>query len=83
LAALRFGIARIAPEFQAEPVAWLGERMNSLAVSIGDAFVFCFSKHAEAAMGLRREIVQRLGSVEPAVKRKLEVIREACLQGES
>jgi hypothetical protein len=31
----------------------------------------------------REEIAERLGRVERAVKRKLEVIREAWLQGES
>jgi aminoglycoside 2''-phosphotransferase len=53
---IRFEIARIAPELVEEPVACLGEGMDSLAVSVGGAFVFRFAKHADAAAGLRREI---------------------------
>jgi aminoglycoside 2''-phosphotransferase len=54
--ALRVEIARVAPELKGESVAPLGEGMDSLAVLVGDAFVFRFAKHAEAAEGLRREI---------------------------
>jgi len=56
LEAIRSEIARIAPEFEGEPVARLGEGMDSLAVLVGGAFVFRFPKHAEAAVGLGREI---------------------------
>ena len=53
---IRFEIACIAPKFEGEPIARLGEGMDSLAVLVGEAFVFRFPKHAEAAAGLRREI---------------------------
>jgi len=56
LAAIRFEILRIAPEMERKPIAWLGEGMDSVAVLVGDAFVFRFPKHSDAASGLRREI---------------------------
>jgi aminoglycoside 2''-phosphotransferase len=56
LPAIAFEIVRIAPEFEGKPVARLGEGMDSLAVLVGERSVFRFSKHPEAAMGLRREI---------------------------
>ena len=56
LESVRFEIARIAPKFEGEPVARLGEGMDSFAVLVGEAFVFRFPKHPEAAAGLRREI---------------------------
>jgi aminoglycoside 2''-phosphotransferase len=49
-------IVRVAPEFLAEPIAPLGEGMDSLAVLVGGAAVFRFAKHDVAAAGLRREI---------------------------
>ena len=51
LDAIRFEIARIVPEFECEPIVPLGEGMDSLAVLAGVAFVFRFTKHAEAALG--------------------------------
>jgi aminoglycoside 2''-phosphotransferase len=56
IGALRVEIARVAAELKRESVASLGEGMDSLAVLVGDAFVFRFAKHAGAATGLRREI---------------------------
>jgi aminoglycoside 2''-phosphotransferase len=56
IGALRVEIARVAPELNEVSVTPLGEGMDSLAVLVGDAFVFRFAKHAEAATGLRREI---------------------------
>jgi aminoglycoside 2''-phosphotransferase len=56
LAALRREIARVAPDLKGEPVAWLGEGMDHVAVLVGDRFVFRFPKHREAAQGLRHEI---------------------------
>ena len=53
---IQWEIARVAPEFAGEPVTRLGEGMDSIAFSVGGAFVFRFAKHAEAAAGLRREI---------------------------
>jgi aminoglycoside 2''-phosphotransferase len=54
--AIKFEIARVAPRFAVAPVVPLGEGMDSLAVLVGDALVFRFAKHPEAAMGLKREI---------------------------
>jgi aminoglycoside 2''-phosphotransferase len=54
---IRSEIARIAPGFGREPIARLGDGMDSLAVSVGGTFVFRFAKHAEAAAGLRREVM--------------------------
>jgi aminoglycoside 2''-phosphotransferase len=56
LLAIRREIVRVAPEFSAEPIAPLGEGMDSLAVLVGGAAVFRFAKHDDAAAGLRREI---------------------------
>ncbi len=63
LDAIRFEIARIVPEFEGEPIVPLGEGMDSLAVLAGGAFVFRFTKHAEADQGLKREValLPRLG----------------------
>ena len=83
LAAIRVEIARIAPEFEGEPVARLGEGMDSLAVLVGEAFVFRFSKHAEAAMGLRREIalLPRLAPTLPLDIPRFEYVGEHSVTG--
>jgi aminoglycoside 2''-phosphotransferase len=56
LEAIRFEIARVAPELEGDRLVPLGEGMDSFAVLVGEAFVFRFAKNAEAAKGLRREI---------------------------
>ncbi len=56
LESIRREIARIAPHFAGEPVARLGEGMDSLAVVVGEGFVFRFAKHAESAIGVGREV---------------------------
>ena len=48
---IRSEIARVPPEFAGEPVTRLGEGMDSIAFSVGGAFVFRFAKHAEEAAG--------------------------------
>ena len=56
LETVRFEIARVAPGLAAERIGRLGEGMDSLAALVGGAVVFRFPKHAEAAMGIKREI---------------------------
>jgi hypothetical protein len=56
LEAIRREIVRVAPEFLREAIAVLGEGMDSFAVLVGDAVLFRFAKHDDAAKGLRREI---------------------------
>ncbi len=53
---IRAEVARVAPGFAGRPVARLGEGMDSLAVLVGDDFVFGFAKHADAALGLDRQL---------------------------
>ncbi len=52
---IRAEIARVAPRFEGLPVVRLGEGMDSLAVLLGDDYVFGFAKHADAALGLERQ----------------------------
>ncbi len=56
LGAIRAEIVRVAPEMEGSAIVWLGEGMDSVAVLVGGAFVFRFSKHVDAANGLRREM---------------------------
>ncbi len=56
LEAIRAEIVRVAPEVEGNAIVWLGEGMNSVAVLVGGVFVFRFSKHVDAANGLRREM---------------------------
>ena len=56
LEAIRVEIIRIAPEMGRRSIAWLGEGMDSVAVLVGDALVFRFPKHVDAALGVRREM---------------------------
>jgi aminoglycoside 2''-phosphotransferase len=56
LLAIRREIVRVAPQFLAEPIAPLGEGMDSVAVLVCGAAVFRFAKHDDAAASLRREI---------------------------
>jgi aminoglycoside 2''-phosphotransferase len=74
LESIRAEITRLAPQFQGEPVARLGEGMDSLAVSVGRTFVFRFAKHAEAAAGLRREIAL-LPRLAPRLRLRVPEIR--------
>jgi hypothetical protein len=53
---IRLEITRIAPEFEQEPIAWLGQGMDRFVVSVGASFAFRFTKHADGAAGLKREI---------------------------
>ncbi len=53
---IRLEIGRIDPRLGQQPIARLGEGMDSIAFSVGRILVFRFPKHAEAAAGLRREV---------------------------
>ncbi len=83
LDAARGDIARVAPAFAGATLVRLGEGMDSVAVLAGDSFVFRFAKHADAALGLRREIalLPRLAPVLPVAVPRLEYAGDRSADG--
>jgi aminoglycoside 2''-phosphotransferase len=83
LVAFHFEIARISPEFDQATITRLGEGMDSVAVLVDDTFVFRFAKHAQAALGLRREIalLPRLAPTLPLAIPRFDYVGEHSATG--